>query len=108
MTPCADGQTLLWSIHILIVARISPNCIHYFVISATDWISSINQNYLISAFRMVEISSQYVLYADDKRIHYLAAGPVNDPLIFFIHGWPGTAITWKPQLDVRCGRIPYV
>ncbi|OOQ89668.1 putative epoxide hydrolase [Penicillium brasilianum] len=48
---------------------------------------------------MVEVSSHYVVYADDKRIHYLAAGPVNGPLIFFIHGWPGTAITWKTQLD---------
>ncbi|GES59268.1 cytochrome P450 [Aspergillus terreus] len=48
---------------------------------------------------MVEGSSYYVLYADDKRIHYLAAGPVNGPLIFFIHGWPGTAVTWKSQLD---------
>ena len=24
---------------------------------------------------------------------------VNGPLILFIHGWPGTAITWKTQLD---------
>ncbi|KAI3325760.1 putative epoxide hydrolase [Xylariaceae sp. AK1471] len=41
-----------------------------------------------------------VVYAGgDKKIHYWAAGPVNGPLILFIHGWPGTGITWKDQLD---------
>ncbi|KAI0205952.1 putative epoxide hydrolase [Astrocystis sublimbata] len=39
----------------------------------------------------------------DKKIHYLAAGPVNGPLIIFIHGWPGTAITWKAQLEACAG-----
>ncbi|KAL4863366.1 Alpha/Beta hydrolase protein [Aspergillus spectabilis] len=34
-----------------------------------------------------------------KKIHYLAAGPITGPLILFIHGWPASAITWKPQLD---------
>ncbi|KAJ5946434.1 hypothetical protein N7454_003273 [Penicillium verhagenii] len=40
-----------------------------------------------------------VKYADDKKIHYLAAGPLEGPLILFIHGWPVTGITWKSQLD---------
>ncbi|KAL4746291.1 hypothetical protein BDW72DRAFT_207476 [Aspergillus terricola var. indicus] len=35
----------------------------------------------------------------EKKIHYLAAGPTTGPLILFIHGWPASAITWKPQLD---------
>ncbi|KAI0438277.1 putative epoxide hydrolase [Xylaria telfairii] len=47
-----------------------------------------------------EITEHDVVYAGgDKKIHYLAAGPVNGPLIIFIHGWPGTAITWKAQID---------
>ncbi|KAI8631470.1 putative epoxide hydrolase [Xylariaceae sp. FL1651] len=46
------------------------------------------------------ITDHDVFYAGgDKKIHYLAAGPPNGPLMLFIHGWPGTAITWKVQLD---------
>ena len=42
---------------------------------------------------MANISEHYVSYASDKKIHYLAAGPINGPQIMFIHGWPATAIT---------------
>ena len=48
---------------------------------------------------MTAITEHHVVYASDKKINYLAAGPVNGPLILFIHGWPGTAITWKAQID---------
>ncbi|KAI1125272.1 Alpha/Beta hydrolase protein [Nemania abortiva] len=50
------------------------------------------------------ITDHEVVYANgDKKIHYLAAGPTNGPLIFFIHGWPGTGITWKAQLEAFAG-----
>ena len=42
---------------------------------------------------MAVTSNHEVSYAGDKKIHYLAAGPINGPLIMFIHGWPATAIT---------------
>ncbi|KAI1303955.1 putative epoxide hydrolase [Xylaria venustula] len=46
------------------------------------------------------ITSHDVVYAGGvKKIHYLAAGPINGPLIIFVHGWPGTGITWKSQID---------
>lgn len=46
------------------------------------------------------ITDHDVVYADNsKKIHYLAAGPADGPLILFLHGWPATAITWKAQLD---------
>ena len=49
---------------------------------------------------MATITHHNVSYADGvKNIHYLAAGPEDGPLIFFIHGWPATAITWKLQLQ---------
>lgn len=35
-----------------------------------------------------------------KTIFYLTAGPHDGPLLFFLHGWPGLAVTWRPQL--RC------
>ncbi|KAJ2990147.1 hypothetical protein NUW58_g3100 [Xylaria curta] len=51
-----------------------------------------------------KITEHDVVYAGgDKKIHYLAAGPVNGPLIIFVHGWPGTGITWKAQLDAFAG-----
>ncbi|KAL5331006.1 hypothetical protein ACEPPN_000533 [Leptodophora sp. 'Broadleaf-Isolate-01'] len=33
-----------------------------------------------------------------KQHFYLMAGPSNGPLIIFLHGWPGIALTWKYQL----------
>jgi soluble epoxide hydrolase / lipid-phosphate phosphatase len=33
------------------------------------------------------------------KIFYLSAGPKNGPLLIFIHGWPGLAETWKPQMS---------
>jgi soluble epoxide hydrolase/lipid-phosphate phosphatase len=49
---------------------------------------------------MVTLTHHEVTYAGEKKIYYLAAGPVEGPLILFIHGWPATGITWKAQLDV--------
>lgn len=37
--------------------------------------------------------------AGTRGIHYLAAGPVDGPLIIFVHGWPAIAYTWKAQLE---------
>ncbi|KAJ5725830.1 uncharacterized protein N7483_007187 [Penicillium malachiteum] len=49
---------------------------------------------------MSTITHHEVTYADGiKKIHYLATGPEDGPLIIFVHGWPATAITWKRQLD---------
>ncbi|KIW21295.1 hypothetical protein PV08_01875 [Exophiala spinifera] len=33
-----------------------------------------------------------------KQWSYLTAGPSDGPLMFFLHGWPGIASTWKYQL----------
>lgn len=33
-----------------------------------------------------------------KHFTYLEAGPAQGPLIILLHGWPGIALTWKPQL----------
>ncbi|KAI2631142.1 putative epoxide hydrolase [Xylaria nigripes] len=50
------------------------------------------------------ITHHDVVYAGgDKNIHYLAAGPARGPLIILIHGWPGTGITWKYQIDAFAG-----
>ncbi|KAI0199292.1 putative epoxide hydrolase [Astrocystis sublimbata] len=40
-----------------------------------------------------------VFYAGCKKIHYHTAGPVLGPLIIFIHGWVGTGILWKAQIN---------
>ncbi|KAG0649606.1 Bifunctional epoxide hydrolase 2 [Hyphodiscus hymeniophilus] len=36
---------------------------------------------------------------DDVKLFYLSAGPKNGPLMIFVHGWPGIAETWKPQIS---------
>lgn len=35
---------------------------------------------------------------DGLKLFYLSAGPKSGPLLLFVHGWPGIAETWKPQL----------
>jgi soluble epoxide hydrolase/lipid-phosphate phosphatase len=34
-----------------------------------------------------------------KRLSYHATGPVQGPLLIFIHGWPAIGKTWKAQLQ---------
>ncbi|KAI0156281.1 putative epoxide hydrolase [Pestalotiopsis sp. NC0098] len=48
---------------------------------------------------MAAITEHDVAYSRDRKIHYLAAGPLSGPLIIFVHGWPASAITWKPQME---------
>jgi soluble epoxide hydrolase / lipid-phosphate phosphatase len=35
--------------------------------------------------------------------HYLACGPVDGPLIIFVHGWPELSLSWRHQLPVFGG-----
>jgi pimeloyl-ACP methyl ester carboxylesterase len=35
--------------------------------------------------------------------HYLAAGPVDGPLLVFVHGWPELSLSWRHQLPVFAG-----
>ncbi|KAI1083647.1 putative epoxide hydrolase [Whalleya microplaca] len=50
------------------------------------------------------ITEHDVIYAGgDKKIHYLAVGPTDGPLILFLHGFVGTGITWKAQIDAFAG-----
>ncbi|KAL7928472.1 Alpha/Beta hydrolase protein [Trichoderma chlorosporum] len=45
-----------------------------------------------------------VAYGDDaKSIFYLAAGPRHGPLLIFVHGFPGIAKYWHPQLQAFAG-----
>jgi len=36
----------------------------------------------------------------EKEISYIKAGPPQGQLLIFLHGWPGIAYTWKPQIEV--------
>jgi len=44
-------------------------------------------------------SDVFTLPGSGKQIFYLSAGPSDGPLIFFLHGWPGIALTWQHQLQ---------
>lgn len=35
--------------------------------------------------------------------HYLASGPLDGPLIIFVHGWPELSLSWRHQLPVFGG-----
>lgn len=37
-------------------------------------------------------------HSGDKTTFYWSAGPVDGPLVIFIHGWPANGEVWKPQL----------
>lgn len=42
--------------------------------------------------------STHTLPSPKGSFHYLTAGSPTGPLIIFIHGWPGLALAWRPQL----------
>lgn len=50
----------------------------------------------------VEIT-EHTLRTDRHTTGYLAAGPVDGPLLFFVHGWPELSISWRHQLPVFAG-----
>ncbi|ORY64208.1 Alpha/Beta hydrolase protein [Pseudomassariella vexata] len=47
---------------------------------------------------MTSLSEHVVTYGNDKKILYYAAGPLQGPLLIFVHGWPAIAKTWIHQL----------
>nr|POE56549.1 epoxide hydrolase a [Quercus suber] len=48
---------------------------------------------------MATLTEHSVTYAEGaKKISYVAAGPVDGPLLIFLHGWVGIGKTWLPQL----------
>ncbi|KAK5678825.1 hypothetical protein LTS10_008480 [Elasticomyces elasticus] len=48
---------------------------------------------------MASLEEHDFTYGDDKKTFYLAAGPSGGSLLIFVHGWPGIAALWKPQLE---------
>lgn len=46
---------------------------------------------------------EHTLKTDRHTTGYLAAGPIDGPLMFFIHGWPELSISWRHQIPVFAG-----
>lgn len=42
--------------------------------------------------------AEYAVRTGDHQSFYLAAGPIDGPVIIFVHGWPELAISWRHQL----------
>jgi pimeloyl-ACP methyl ester carboxylesterase len=42
--------------------------------------------------------SEHVVRTGDHQSFYLAAGPVDGPVVIFVDGWPELAISWRHQL----------
>ena len=51
---------------------------------------------------MAHISEHY-FETERHKSFYLAAGPVDGPKIFFLHGWPELSLSWRHQLKVFGG-----
>ena len=47
--------------------------------------------------------TEYTLRTDRHTTGYLAAGPIDGPLVVFVHGWPELSISWRHQLPVLAG-----
>ena len=44
--------------------------------------------------------TEHTLRTDRHTTGYLAAGPLDGPLMIFVHGWPELSISWRHQLPV--------
>ena len=42
--------------------------------------------------------TEHVVKSERHTTFYLAAGPVDGPLLIFVHGWPELSISWRHQL----------
>jgi hypothetical protein len=42
--------------------------------------------------------TEHTVKSGSHATFYLAAGPLDGPLIVFVHGWPELAISWRHQL----------
>ena len=47
--------------------------------------------------------TEHVVRGKDHTTFHLAAGPVDGPLVIFVHGWPELSISWRHQLPVLAG-----
>jgi pimeloyl-ACP methyl ester carboxylesterase len=50
-----------------------------------------------------ETVSENVVRTGNHQTFYLSAGPVNGPLVIFVHGWPELSISWRHQLPCLAG-----
>lgn len=41
------------------------------------------------------VGTHETAYVNDLRLHYVAAGDTDDPLVVFLHGWPQTWYEWR-------------
>ncbi|KAI9713194.1 MAG: hypothetical protein M1820_001179 [Bogoriella megaspora] len=48
---------------------------------------------------MPSLIERHEVTKDGHTTSYLSAGPKLGPLLIFVHGWPGIAETWKPQIE---------
>src|SRR5262245_5404485 len=51
----------------------------------------------MSGHPMTQVT-EHTVRSDSHTTFYLAAGPLDGPLIIFVHGWPELAISWRHQL----------
>jgi pimeloyl-ACP methyl ester carboxylesterase len=42
--------------------------------------------------------TEHVAKSDRQTTSYLAAGPLDGPMLIFVHGWPELSISWRHQL----------
>jgi hypothetical protein len=40
-----------------------------------------------------------------QKTFYLEAGPIDGPLIFFVHGWPEIGLMWRFQMEFLLNKV---
>lgn len=49
---------------------------------------------------ITEHQTSLQLASGEHNLFYLAAGPIDGPMIVFVHGWPELSLSWRHQLPV--------
>ena len=47
--------------------------------------------------------TEHMAISPRHKTFYLAAGPVDGPLVVLVHGWPELSISWRHQLPMLAG-----
>src|ERR1700735_3850415 len=58
-----------------------------------------DKHLLVTAFESTPALISHAFSSPRHTTHYWEAGPVDGPLMIFLHGWPEIGLMWRAQVE---------